>query len=610
MHQFSLIESIIEDYESFDWNKLEPTTDLDDIKSQIIITDKINEIAKRLFDILSQYIISGDFLREDIDYFRYKNLIDSFSHIKRLPETNYQQEQALLISSNIFKRWIRSFYAFSQDFNRRIKSPEIELSFAIYKEEQLSFITLPLLKNQTIYLDAIIRLYRLEIALSTNGERIKDLHIVKDVFEGSSSVSNELRELLIDKVDLLIKKVKQTNAKRNIRYNINFTQFSNDTKEHPINYLKDFDIDFTEEYINEQHRQNNKKGIAESFRDFFIEMKFFKEIESLEQAKKTFKRFEDLHSHSQIDFDTWAYGISYNYLYNNILSLELKNKDLSLKDIDEKIETVKIIQYQNSVNNYFPYKKLCSWIESKIDKDLSVATPNNVTKTYIDRFDVCLKKYRENIIWSKKHLVWPYQPRLEECIIITSSDSIPIFCASSFILPINYDYEEGCLKKLEESLSLFQSVYKTSHYLEKELEDINNSKKEVQEALRKNIEILSIFAAIVLFVMGNIQIYSQVDTLNSAIAFTLAFGYVIAVFILLISLIIRSNNEQKESKKHKIKVLWFLAISAIIFICIIFFAPNLPLSSSKNHNANKVTTIQQNASHETPNDISVTLRKK
>lgn len=339
--------------------------------------------------------------------------------------------------------------------------------------------------------------------LSTKDEKIRDLHIVKDLFESSSYSNNDLTGLLIDKVDLLIKKIKRTNAKRNILYNIDFRPFSNDAKEHQIKHLSEFDIEFTDEYVKEQYRKISSKRTSESYREFFIEIRFFKEIGSIEQAKQTLERFEKQFSCQKNNFDSWAYGISYNYLFNNVFSLELNSIELSIPDIDKKIESIKVIQNQNGVRNYFPYKKLSLWLQNKIDKDLSNTTTSTDTNAFIDRYKTCLKIYGENIVWSKKHLIWSYQPRLEECIA-TSKDGISVFCASSFVLPINYDYEQECLKKFEESLSLFQSVYKTSQYLGAELKDINEAKKEVQGALRKNVEILSIFAAIVLFVSGNI----------------------------------------------------------------------------------------------------------
>lgn len=609
MQSFSQVEKLINEYISFDWGKFQSENpSIEDITFQVILADKINEIAKEIFNSLASFIVSGNFLKEEIEDPRFTTLLDSLSLIRKLPETNYAQDQALLISSSIFRRWLRSFFAFYYDFNRRIKSPEVELSFAIYKEEQLDFTLLPLLKKQTNYLETIIRLYRYEIDLSTKDEKIRDLHIVKELFESSSYSNNDLTGLLIDKVDLLIKKIKRTNAKRNILYNIDFRPFSNDAKEHQIKHLSEFDIEFTDEYIKEQYRKISSKRTSESYREFFIEIKFFKEIGSIEQAKQTLERFEKQFSCQKNNFDSWAYGISYNYLFNNVFSLELNSIELSIPDIDKKIESIKVIQNQNGVRNYFPYKKLSLWLQNKIDKDLSNTTTSTDTNAFIDRYKTCLKIYRENIVWSKKHLIWSYQPRLEECIA-TSKDGISVFCASSFVLPINYDYEQECLKKFEESLSLFQSVYKTSQYLGAELKDINEAKKEVQGALRKNVEILSIFAAIVLFVSGNIQIFTRIDTLNSAIAFTLAYGYVVAVFILLISLIIRSDKEAKEFKTLKTRVLLFLGISTLIFYLTIIFAPNLPLSKDKETEKSTKTVIQQTISPQIQIDGSETKKK-
>ncbi len=618
------LEKNIENFASFSWQS--------DEREELLIaeaaTSKLTSIAEGFFHAYIQFIISGEFLQHD----SLQKTIENFIEIcNKTTEDERLLERRDLYSivydvSSYFKNWLIQLKRFHFTNTRHFKDRKGQWINDLYRREEPYEPQIIKLKNNSFAIYLIIKVFEIDLQLSPGKNQIAELLSIRSEFEFNSNIKEVIlpyRSILIDKINLLINKLTKGEEKE-IRFSLEDENFNLREQQTLINYT-DADTDllaspaYSEVYSKIKRIDINNTC---SFGDLYVLMKSYKnDIGQIEKANVLLSNIEDRKSNGST-FDQWALDVSYIYIYNNILSLKLRNtSDLSV--LKQAFSETIIIQDKKDVWNYYPFLKLAKRVNSLIsDLFNEEYVSNSDIKEHIEFLDKCIEALKRCYLWSSERLNWPYQPVLRDCIKEIGEQELKVFTAASFVVPINYQKVKEQIDELKDSLANHKELRSSLLLIEKEkIKIIAETTKKADERilffqdqnqglLRQNIEILSIFAAIVLFVMGNIQIYSQVDTLNSAIAFTLAFGYVIAVFILLISLIIRSNKEQLESKRYKIRVLWFLVISAIIFICIIFCAPNLPISSSKNHNANKETTIQQNVSHETPNSISATSRKK
>ena len=100
-------------------------------------------------------------------------------------------------------------------------------------------------------------------------------------------------------------------------------------------------------------------------------------------------------------------------------------------------------------------------------------------------------------------------------------------------------------------------------------------KNRMEKADRRSIEILGIFAAIVLFSAGGIQIFRFENiTIVDAFKFMLCFSYSLVLFIFLIWLITRENI-RSVTWIHRI---FFIALSIISYLALAFIIKVWPFN--------------------------------
>jgi hypothetical protein len=85
-------------------------------------------------------------------------------------------------------------------------------------------------------------------------------------------------------------------------------------------------------------------------------------------------------------------------------------------------------------------------------------------------------------------------------------------------------------------------MYEIRENISKDKKEIKTLRSDMDNTDKRSIEILSIFAAIVLFIAGDIQLFTKMTDSILAIKFMFLFGFVLATFVLLIWFITRTDG--------------------------------------------------------------------
>jgi|GEM_PF-3873013 len=305
-----------------------------------------------------------------------------------------------------------------------------------------------------------------------------------------------------------------------------------------------------------------------SLDQFHSLIKYFKDeaksITKLEKLKGIYNSFYTSKIAGNLnDFDRKAYEIVYCYLENNLLSLELERNKFTLANWEVKFKshTERAEQSQNS--NFFPYFKIISeflWTEinnqfNKDQQDLEII------EKLIKKYDFNFKKLWENTVICDETDYMPYQTDLDGSRVILTDllgAQRTCFLSSSFVIPLDYNNFKERLEFYKIELTKFNTMLNNQILIRKDRAEIKGIKTDIERADKRHIEILSIFAALVMFVSNEIQIFTKIPNMADAVAYTLFFSYGLGIFVLLIWLITRPEGLKFKS---------FSFIHLSIFLC-------------------------------------------
>jgi hypothetical protein len=252
-------------------------------------------------------------------------------------------------------------------------------------------------------------------------------------------------------------------------------------------------------------------------------------------------------------FDKRAYDIVFCYIENNLFSLELKQKQINLTNWEEKLKA-----YTNRANtlnnsNFFPYYKI---VKEFLGPEIELQFKHNDEKS-LAIVDGLIKKYKKNldllilntgICEETEYLAFQsdYQAAL---IDVTDSLGVTYKCfvSSTFVLPLEYNEYKEELETFKSMLTKYNAMYDVQELLQNDHKDIQVVKEEIEKTDKRHIEILSIFAALVMFVSSEIQIFSKIVKMRDAVTFTLFFAYGLGLFVLMIWFITRPRGLKAKS---------------------------------------------------------------
>lgn len=410
--------------------------------------------------------------------------------------------------------------------------------------------------------------------------------------------------VLIDKTTFLIRKLiirkNQEKDSENQYYVAGGIEKSFLLDDHPLTLkiFKSWDEYSQFHYLSDTNEIYRNK--LKSFKEF--KNTYWSKHRLLKISKDFDQNLNDLQKQSLDDiiisisnFDQYSKKISENYIKNCTLSCSVeKEKEKISLDFDfEKFITLeenKIdeIQTVSVINNFFPYKKVCEFINQYIDFLNNELNKNNSFETelieklnnaniYLEKFT---KKYKTTLNWCNKHFYYAYQLPFKECITSYTINEINlnIFSPSTFSLPLDHQsliYEikilegkiENCkneIKSLNNFYSLFKKLDSKLTNQEQVLVDkLQIQENELENSKIKNIELLGIFSAIIAL------LFQGVNTAQSSEGFQFKFLTFITMFLVLCSfLVLLRHFLYKDQNTIKI-IKWFSIYLLVIMLCVL-----------------------------------------
>ncbi len=389
------------------------------------------------------------------------------------------------------------------------------------------------------------------------------------------------KDLLMDKCRFLISKISEKIGEdtKSYFYTFDFQDREIDNFRYEVKYYEGF---WEENFFRNTTRKETEKRVQSlenqreenkpySLADIYYLIRHYKDNNKNHiQIDNLVAQYEDQFNNSGIHFTGYekrTRELALNFLLNNRFSFGLQNDD-SWDNVIRELDRIKTIQDDTNVHNYFPYSRFLkkytlatkqlldaeNFDEVLIEKRISVF--DEILKLLFVKFEWCkdvdFQRYILDKDSSTKQITYRDEP-------------INIFLASSFVLPINYNKvlnDCNYLKRDIEDIKSHLSIYKS---LNRERKTIEKIRHDVMSSDRKQVEILGIFSAVVLFAAGEISIFKNTPSLEQASTFSLVFSYSLVLFVLAIWLITRDHSSFKASKIHIWIIVIIVVSTALIF---------------------------------------------
>ncbi|MEG1523331.1 MAG: hypothetical protein RR455_12855 [Bacteroidales bacterium] len=325
--------------------------------------------------------------------------------------------------------------------------------------------------------------------------------------------------------------------------------------------------------------QENIEGYN-TFFDFLIKCHYFKNITENEVLlQDLIKKFESFQKSIVDSFDRKNASSCLNFLNNCRLSFILKQKDTSSITVwNEKLK-IKSVQDSTNIRNYFPFLKIAEWYSAYLSKQIEETDDANNLMINLHGFEDSLDMAEEYLIDSKDNAgcFIPFKPSFQECLEkyeFKTGEWVDIFISSSYIVPVDYEKEEKRIKQLQSELIKLKAIIEAkksidsvilrlraeNKSLQEEVQSLkensvaeakqitNNVQSDLKENQKSNIQILAIFAGIVIFASGTIQIFKGASNVKDATIFMLLFASALSIISLSIWLLFTSKEKWGASK--------------------------------------------------------------
>lgn len=281
----------------------------------------------------------------------------------------------------------------------------------------------------------------------------------------------------------------------------------------------------------------------------------------------------------------------YSILENKFIKIKADNKynkELKNKNIPFLINNILwIIDFLIENSNYTENKndKIILLLKSYIDKieKIFIREKNQFNYTYFTFFKLSDFYYKLHIIYKntkgnefllkskefcKKSIdlyysYWEtFSPFIIEFSLLRKDNN---FLSFSWYLSPHRSLTKDKLKKLNLDLIKEESIYKLQESNEKFKHQYDEIKNKIDNNVVKNVEVLWVFSAIVLFVSGSIQLFWRLTDINSAITLFLMFWWTILLIFSIINIKDFKSLNIKSFCENNYKFLSIITLSILLF---------------------------------------------
>lgn len=555
---------------------------------------------REIVELLSYSLLSGEFLSiKEVDKVfdslikQIQDIVTLIAESLKTSKHTYEIERILLNFTNSVIYCIQGYLRFERYVFIHFSKNRSEDYFLIEDE---STDIIPLISNS---LQDVIQLFTLvlkvsrkDLLINSDRSELQSLIILKQQVDNLKGVLKSVAYVLDIKLEFLIHKwgerykCENKNQKNSIKYEIGGTEKSIGSFELETSTLKDwsekiyYHYDFCKdkkEYGRYIHNILNKKrkGYNElDFTELHGLIKYYKDVNRSEsELNQIVNYLLEKDCSDKNNYDQYCIEIFRNYAINNYFSLISENKTLDLDEYQNKYLECKS-KLNHLSDNYFLEKKYLDYVLKRIDAEFATSSKEDkisVHQKYADKVDKecsdILDEYYEKKEWAKTHdnyiVILPY----EESLVELSKKKFPnlpkILFFTSFVLPYykdSIDYEYSKTRQLFREVKALTSVVGS---LKADLQKLENLNKEFDKKDLKSIETISLFTAVITFVLSSIPAFKFVETVQHATLFMLSMSASLGIFILLIFSFTRGFS--KFFKKQRNIIVAFLIVF-ILFV--------------------------------------------
>ena len=561
-----------------------------------LLDTKINTFEQKqesfiidFFKILSISVLLGEYIFID-DFFQKLNKIES--EIKKLPtywgvlniggaQLRKISEQIVGVSSAItiaierykdFCKHIENAYSDNKkDFvferNNTLIEKQNQKDLALENEELI------------LYFENILKVNTIDHFLSSKKESIVEILNIEFYFKQSAiPFFKEISNIAFQKAIFLKYKWNQRQEVE-VSYLEDGIHKELNTQEITLPKLKEWEDIINLQYEYQSHWQ---RSISNRVRPYLkIEklkentpkviihqlIKYYKDIAP--DSKKSYQiadfLLENRKNSGKYNYNAYVEDIFCNYALNNAFSCFLK-RETNIENIFSKYYETEEKLTSITRNYFLKYKLLNKVFELLLQKYKEVSKEFfiNEYQEYLNKCKDILTSYKEHKDWSLENFNYIYLLPYKESLVNfeIESKNLPVFFASSFVLPPSHLEIEKHYKEIEEKFNKLNSYLEFSLFFNNETKEINEIRESVKETDKRSIETLTIFTAIISFIIGNVALFQFIKTFIDAIIFILSYAIALSIFVLLIFI--------STKGVEKIKSYWiFLGVFYVVLIVIL-----------------------------------------
>ena len=513
------------------------------------------------FKILSISVLLGEYIFID-DFFQKLNKIES--EIKKLPtywgvlniggaQLRKISEQIVGVSSAItiaierykdFCKHIENAYSDNKkDFvferNNTLIEKQNQKDLALENEELI------------LYFENILKVNTIDHFLSSKKESIVEILNIEFYFKQSSiPFFKEISNIAFQKAIFLKYKWNQRQEVE-VSYLEDGSHKELNTQEITLPELKKWEDIINLQYEFQTHWQRNItnrvkpylkiENLKEDTPKVFIHqlIKYYKDIAP--DYKKGYQIADFLiksrKNSEKYNYDAYVEDILCNYALNNAFSCFLK-QETSIENIFSKYYETEEKLTSITRNYFLKYKLLNKVFELLLQKYKEVSKEIFINKyqEYLNKCKDILTSYKEYKDWSLENFNYIYLLPYEESLVNfeIESEIFPVFFASSFVLPPSHLEIEKHYKEIEEKYNKLNSYLEFSLFFNNETNEINKIKESVKGTEKRSVETLTIFTAIISFIIGNVSLFQFIKAFYEALIFILIYAIALSAFVLLI----------------------------------------------------------------------------
>ncbi|MBD0723640.1 hypothetical protein B6A10_00435 [Flavobacterium sp. L1I52] len=265
-----------------------------------------------------------------------------------------------------------------------------------------------------------------------------------------------------------------------------------------------------------------------------------------------------------------------NYALNNQFSLLVEKDSVDEIVVVNLLGKIRNLQNKTGSDNFFLeykylkycVKKLRLLIENREAFDTEIPV-----KRYLREIRELISDCEKKIGWSQNHHNLLYQLPYEESLVKYNSDSLEsVYYASSFLLPLSVEQAYNDIQKIKIDFNNDFNHTEVYNSLDKEFNQIKSLKLSVAESEKKSIETISIYTAIISFIVGSVSGFSFIDSFYKAIVFLLIFSTSLVSFLLLV--FISTKGFEKIYKFKKVILMVYAGVALITAVVFYFKKQN------------------------------------